>query len=658
MLYANLPAARTYVYKDTLKLPLGKISWIITAVKAIDIMTGFLVGKMSDNTRTKWGRRKPYIVVAWPIGMLCILLFVGAEKFVFPVTPPSNPCENITVGGDGYKSTFTYGSNDTCNDALKACYADKIAQGLLLPPDSPYTLPNNETSSKADPGIESYLFLLYLGHFTFIVSGSQIPYDALGQGLTDDYDERAKLFTWKPVFNLVGAIIGSQLFGFMGEAYKTDTSKASLYTFLMMMVFNVIGYFLLLFGVKEKALKPPDAAQKQLPLTVAFRRLLNVKQYRMYLLMRIPMTMLSLLPFFQLIFFYQNNMEMETIVTHDARSRLIAIVGAFISIPLQTWLAGKYGRRKVLTVMLAMLGAIFVVAFFIPFNKSPNLIYLLGPFLGVCIVAPVVIPDAMLGDIIDYDELLTGERNEAMYSMVETNMQQFIELLLSVSMMLMDAAGFNNLSGCECGCGVSCPGRVGMPMRWVCPGSIGYSCDDEVESTLFFQPEPNGVPPCAVQNDGVKFVTSLFMFGIPGIAGLLAIFPIRHAIIEKDKHQEIIAGIKTLREKPNAVVNDPITGKPVVRPVNSEASLFAEHFSEWEWGLAKRGVALSQLKCYLGARLSGYVGLFIIFIIINNFVDSDALLQASFWVLAFLIVMVPYDLLRYGRTSYPPSVTP
>ena len=36
-----------------------------------------------------------------------------------------------------------------------------------------------------------YYMILYFLYFATIVSGSQIPYDALGQELTDDYDERA-----------------------------------------------------------------------------------------------------------------------------------------------------------------------------------------------------------------------------------------------------------------------------------------------------------------------------------------------------------------------------------------------------------------------------------------------------------------------------------
>ena len=122
--------------------------------------------------------------------------------------------------------------------------------------------------------------------------------------------------------------------------------------------------------------------------------------------------------------------------------------------------------------------------------------------------------------------------------MVETNVQQLVEIVLGAATMFMAVAGFDNLAGCECGCGVSCKKQVGYDARWVCPGSIGYACDGSVGAELFYQPEP-AIAPCAVQNSGVKWVTAFFMFGLPGLAGILAIFPIRAAIISKEQHAAI-----------------------------------------------------------------------------------------------------------------------
>jgi hypothetical protein len=38
------------------------------------------------------------------------------------------------------------------------------------------------------------------------------------------------------------------------------------------------------------------------------------------------------------------------------------------------------------------------------------------------------VPDAILGDCIDYDELHTGIRSESGYTVIETNLEQFMEI--------------------------------------------------------------------------------------------------------------------------------------------------------------------------------------------------------------------------------------
>ena len=63
-----------------------------------------------------------------------------------------------------------------------------------------------------------------------------------------------------------------------------------------------------------------------------------------------------------------------------------------------------------------------------------------------------------------------------MYSMVETNVQQLVEVVLGAATMAMAVAGFRNLSGCECGCGVSCAKHVGYAARWVCPRPPPVPC--------------------------------------------------------------------------------------------------------------------------------------------------------------------------------------
>ena len=60
---------------------------------------------------------------------------------------------------------------------------------------------------------------------------------------------------------------------------------------------------------------------------------------------------------------------------------------------------------------------------------------LAGPFYVLCacvgcgMAASYVLPDALLADIIDYDELHTGARSEGLYTVIETNLQQYTEIV-------------------------------------------------------------------------------------------------------------------------------------------------------------------------------------------------------------------------------------
>ena len=65
--------------------------------------------------------------------------------------------------------------------ALRECYDDAIAAGSLLPADaSEMHLPG--AAREAPSGsVELYFLGLYFCFFAFIPSGSQLPYDALGQ---------------------------------------------------------------------------------------------------------------------------------------------------------------------------------------------------------------------------------------------------------------------------------------------------------------------------------------------------------------------------------------------------------------------------------------------------------------------------------------------
>ena len=57
-------------YAAELGLDLAQVGLVFFAARAWDAIIDPLIGNLSDRTRTRWGRRKPWIVIGTPALML------------------------------------------------------------------------------------------------------------------------------------------------------------------------------------------------------------------------------------------------------------------------------------------------------------------------------------------------------------------------------------------------------------------------------------------------------------------------------------------------------------------------------------------------------------------------------------------------------------
>jgi glycoside/pentoside/hexuronide:cation symporter, GPH family len=63
-------------YADVVMVPLGHLALAIALARAFDALTDPLMGWISDRTRTRWGRRRPYIALGAPLlGLAFLALF-------------------------------------------------------------------------------------------------------------------------------------------------------------------------------------------------------------------------------------------------------------------------------------------------------------------------------------------------------------------------------------------------------------------------------------------------------------------------------------------------------------------------------------------------------------------------------------------------------
>src|SRR5699024_3550779 len=62
-------------YIDTLGMPVQAYSAVLAVYAVIDALDNPLYGFLSDRTRTRWGRRRPWLVVATPVLAVSFVLF-------------------------------------------------------------------------------------------------------------------------------------------------------------------------------------------------------------------------------------------------------------------------------------------------------------------------------------------------------------------------------------------------------------------------------------------------------------------------------------------------------------------------------------------------------------------------------------------------------
>ena len=668
--------ARTSIWQDALHMSAKMQAMLIAAVKSTDFLFGFLVGWSSDGLRSRFGRRRPFIALLFPIGVTSFFLFCSAS-YVFHTAKGEDvmPCvELVQHNATGHR-------NASACPVLKRCLEDAIARGLLEPSSGTNgtgRTPSHAANGTYPPEMAFAFALLYFLYILCTLTGSQIPYDALGMELEDDYHKRTKFFAWKAVAQFCG-YLSHPLVGMVVAAATKDIAAQVVSKALCFGLLGLVAYVVLLCGVPEQSTtrkatvnagmhltnthvqltstlgdrltaEPAECAgnastSTAIPLVPASRRALANRPYMRYLVMKVPLTLFSLIPSNMLSLFIKYNLAMEDWTFFQNACFAIAIVGGCLAIPMAASLARTLGKSRALALLLAVEGVFMLVCFVIPvdvYRASPGLTFLIMFFGGIGTSLPYTIPDSLLADIIDYDEMLSGRRSEGMYQVVETNLQQFVEIAGGVvPLMVLGTANYRPLGGCTCGCGIQCAEPYA---RWVCPGSVGYSCNGGLQSELLFAPEPD-LAPCAAQTDGVLWTIQTFMVGIPGVFALFGACACGRLLITQEVHAEIRRTLDAANASRGAEAVaprvDPLTKAVVTLPSNTPAALFKEHFSAFQ--LRQETSSPLGLKGYLGGRVLVWATAVVTIAALMATTDEQNVITAGCLALTALWVLIPWD---------------
>jgi len=325
----------------------GRTAYIPAALFGVLMMVASLwdaaidpfIGHWSDTLRSRWGRRRPFLMFAAPFVLL------GA---IFIWTPP---------GGSNY-----------------------IVNAIYL------------------------MAIILMYHTAYSLVG--IPYDGTLPEMAPDAKARVGLSYWKYAFGVIGVLIGSILSGLLFSSIGPLAMGAAVG------VIGVATFYLTLLGLREseRPAGEPMKAIEGLKATFQNNQFLIVFFSTLFVHMAYMMVQANFPYFVTLVL---GGSEGDVSLYLGGLILLMALTG-----PIWSLLNKKLSQRALLNITMLGLAVAFGLGFFV--GDVPGMpvtiqaiIFLL--LVGLTLGGYFIVVYAMMGNVVDYDEMRAGRRREAIY---------------------------------------------------------------------------------------------------------------------------------------------------------------------------------------------------------------------------------------------------
>jgi GPH family glycoside/pentoside/hexuronide:cation symporter len=338
---------------------------ILIVPRLWDALSDPIIGHLSDNTRTRWGRRRPYLL----LGGIAV-----AISFVVIWWIPK---------GELVHSWFP---TDSGFQAFQLVY---ILISLLI--------------------------------FFTAVNIFEIPHGALGMEMTTDYHDRTRLFSAKSFVGNLFAMSTPWLFALASmEIFKGPGGNevdGMRYVSILIAAVLIPLSFWWFFKLREPGFKKVSTQEKT-PFWTDMKRTASNKNFIMLTLTIFTLAMgfnfVSLLGSYIPIFFIYGGDKVAGATLLGINGTIWAITGVLAVFPLN-WISPKLGKRKTLIIAI-MLMVVAQLSKIICYNPEyPYLIIIPTILLSAGMLFFFTLGSSMVGDICDEDELATGHRSEGSF---------------------------------------------------------------------------------------------------------------------------------------------------------------------------------------------------------------------------------------------------
>jgi len=337
-----------------------------------DSVTDPLMGWITDRTKTRWGSRRPYLLFgAIPYGLAFFALWII----------PDFGGEEVPI--------FAYAT---------------------------------------------FALLIFNTCLTVVF----VPYTSMTAALTSDYNERTSLTGFRMASSQAAFLVGAAVPSILVSWIPSEAGKAAISTmhrdslfgswagtpreayFIMAALFALImvaSIWICFWGTRERNVADPagdSSAMNDTPLVYAssiLEELSGNKPFRSAVLILLLTNCAATLIATNLAYYIQYVLFME-----NSRSLIFLTLfsSAIVAMPIWVKLAKKYGKTETycwaMVVYPIVLSALLLIT-----PETRNWVYIVASLCGILHAAALMIPWAIVPDVVEYDQLKTGKRREGLF---------------------------------------------------------------------------------------------------------------------------------------------------------------------------------------------------------------------------------------------------
>jgi len=239
-----------------------------------------------------------------------------------------------------------------------------------------------------------------------------VPYESLGPEITFDYDERTGLFGLRDGLLIAGTLAAASspalVQWLFGLAEDPDGERAKFFWIAVIYApLLIASCWWCVLAIRELP-QPPKAAVAG--MRGGLRQIVRNRPFMILLAAYTVSAVGNNLPATLILYYVQYVLQSQMA---DAFLLLYFVTG-IIFLPGWIVMARKGGKKAAWLASMAVNTGTFIGVFFL--GPGDAAIYGILVFLsGIGFGATLAIPSAIQADVIDYDELLTGERREGQY---------------------------------------------------------------------------------------------------------------------------------------------------------------------------------------------------------------------------------------------------